>query len=191
MLRYRRTVEAFCFRWLTLPYLRKLIFSLGHSSFLQFQFPFKLLAALRSRSCYCSTPSDLLTCGHITTSDAVPVSPFSLYFCRFRKNFVAIIVFAPQGRWCFHLLRNVSVVTRLMCLFIEHLTTLNFNRPILHILYAQSPIRVRSRLGKIAWYWTALFVTGLDLNGSLVWTIIFKSWVVFFFLLLTATLLSL
>jgi len=86
MLRYRRTVEAFCFRWLTLPYLRKLIFSLGHSSFLQFQFPFKLLAALRSRSCYCITPSDLLTCGHITTSDAVPVSPFSSYFCRFRQN---------------------------------------------------------------------------------------------------------
>jgi hypothetical protein len=86
MLRYRRTVEDFCFKWLTLPYLRKLIFSLAHSSFLQFQFPFKLLAALRSRSCYCSTPSDLLTCGHITNSDAVPVSPFSSYFCRFLQN---------------------------------------------------------------------------------------------------------
>jgi hypothetical protein len=80
------TGETFCFKWLTLPELRKLIFSLAHSSFLQFQLPFKLLAALRSRSCYCSTPSDLMTCGHITTSDAVPVSPFSSYFCRLLQN---------------------------------------------------------------------------------------------------------
>ena len=86
MLRYRWTVKAFCFKWLTLPSLQKLIFSLAHSSFLQFQLPFKLLAALRSRSCYCSTPSDLLTCGHITTSDAVPVWSFTLYFCRLLQN---------------------------------------------------------------------------------------------------------
>jgi len=118
MLRYRWTGEAFCFKLLTLPKLRKLIFSLSHSSFLQFQLPFKLLAALHSRSCYCSTPSDLLTSGPITTSDAVSMWPFSSYFCRFRQKFVTFIVFARQGHWSSKLRRYVSVVTRLrVCLF--------------------------------------------------------------------------
>ena len=89
--------REFCFKWLTLPQLRKLIFSLTLSSFLPLQLPFKLLAAIRSRSCYCSTPSDLLTCGPITTSDAVPVWLFSSYFCRFCQNFVTFIVFTLQG----------------------------------------------------------------------------------------------
>ena len=118
MLRYRWTGEAFCFKLLTLPKLRKLIFSLAHGSFLQFQLPFKLLAALHSRSCYCSTPSNLLTSGPITTSDAVPVCPFSSYFCRFRENFVTIIVFASQDQQYFQLLCNISVVTGFMCVFL-------------------------------------------------------------------------
>ena len=137
MLRYLWTVEAFCFKWLTLPYLRKLIFSLAHSSFLLFQLPFKLLAALRSKSCYCSTASDLLTCGPITTSDAVTVWPFSSYLCRFRHNFFAIILCAPQGQWLFKVLCSVSVFTTFIFVLFVHLTTLDFNRLVLHILYAQ------------------------------------------------------
>jgi hypothetical protein len=124
--------------------------SLAHSSFLRFHLPFKLLAALRIWSCYCSTASNLLTRGPITTSDKVPVCPFSSYFCRFRQNFVAIIVRALQGQWYFQLLRNISFITRFMCVFVVHLTTLDFNRPVLHILFAQGPLRVRSGSGNIS-----------------------------------------
>ena len=117
-----------------------------------------------------SQPQTPCRCGH-----------FILISAGFIKNFVAFILCAPQGLWYFQLLCNVSVVTRFMCVFFVRLTTMDFNRPVLHILYAQGPLWFRSRSGNISLYWTAFFVTGLALNGSIVWTIIFKNWGVFFF----------
>jgi hypothetical protein len=105
-----------------------------HSSILRFQLPFKMLAVLPSSSCYCSTPYDLLICGHIITSDTAPVWPFSSYICRFRQNVVAFNVFAPQSRLYFQLLLSDNVVTSFTCMFVEHLTTLDFNNPAVHTL---------------------------------------------------------
>jgi len=81
------------FQMINFPLVTKADIKVAHSSFLRFQLQFTLLAALQCSSCYCSTPSDLLTCGHITNSDAMLVWPFSSYFCRFRQSLLHLSYF--------------------------------------------------------------------------------------------------